>query len=116
VVAEASDGVMAVQLVRLPVDGCLLPVLLFCMYQAAQYAAFARKAGAHGFVCKEASASELLQAVYVVLRGLVAGTSLQHLSLDLAVSTKTLSTYRARPLNMWVQNNAELMALAICHA
>jgi DNA-binding CsgD family transcriptional regulator len=51
-----------------------------------------------------------------VLRGLLAGTSLQELSLGLNISTKTLSTYRARLLNkLGVQNNAELVALAICH-
>jgi DNA-binding NarL/FixJ family response regulator len=93
VVAEAEDGAMAEQLVRstlaellildigLPVrrgiavlerlraDGYALPVLFFSMYPAAQYAAFARKAGAQGFVGKEASASELLQVVYLVLAG-----------------------------------------------
>lgn len=52
-----------------------------------------------------------------VLQGLLAGTSLQELSLRLQVSTKTLSTYRARLLNkLGVQSNSELVALAICHA
>jgi DNA-binding NarL/FixJ family response regulator len=172
VVAEAGDGAMAEQLVRstlaellildiglplrrgiavlerLRAEGYMLPVLFFSMYPAAQYAAFAKKAGAQGFVGKEASAGELLQAVYQVLaggssfppgaagagrtvhgtfqtlspresqvlKGLLAGTSLQDLSGTLQVSTKTLSTYRARLLNkLGVQSNAELVALAICH-
>ena len=133
---------------RLRADGYGLPVLFFSMYPAAQYTAFAKKAGAQGFVGKEASAAELLQAVYQVLaggssfhqsataagrsvndtfqtlsprenqvlQGLLAGTSLQELSLRLQVSTKTLSTYRARLLNkLGVQSNSELVALAICH-
>ncbi|NVO07085.1 MAG: response regulator transcription factor, partial [Rhodoferax sp.] len=54
---------------RLRADGYALPVLFFSMYPAAQYADAARKAGAQGFVGKEASAGELLQAVYQVLAG-----------------------------------------------
>jgi RNA polymerase sigma factor (sigma-70 family) len=178
VVAEAADGVMAEQLVRstlaellildiglplrrgmpllerLRADGYALPVLFFSMYPAAQYAAAARKAGAQGFVGKEASAEELLEAVYRVLAGgtsfppsaeaqgqqgsfnvnvndvfaalsprerqvlqcLLAGTSLQELSLVLGLSNKTVSTYRSRLLNkLGAHSNAELVALAICH-
>jgi DNA-binding NarL/FixJ family response regulator len=174
VVAEASDGLLAEQLVRttlaellildiglplrrgiavlerLRADGYALPVLFFSMYPAAQYASAARKAGAQGFVGKEASADELLQAIdqvlaggtsfssgafaggkagdansifvalspreQQVLQGLLAGTSLQELSLGLNLSNKTLSTYRARLLNkLGVHSNAELVALAICH-
>ena len=176
VVAEASDGAMAEQLVRstlaellildiglplrrgMPVlerlraDGYALPVLFFSMYPAAQYAAAARKAGAQGFVGKEASAEELLEAVdrvlaggtsvppsaeakgppgnvnvnnvfaalspreRQVLQGLLAGTSLQELSLVMGLSNKTVSTYRSRLLDkLGAHSNAELVALAICH-
>jgi DNA-binding NarL/FixJ family response regulator len=172
VVAEASDGVAVERLVRtslaellildiglplrrglavlerLRADGYAVPVLFFSMYPAAQYAAYARKAGAQGFVGKEASAGELLKAVDLVLaggssfvqghdarvqsasgpfqtlsarerqvlQGLLVGTSLQELSVSLQVSTKTLSTYRSRLLKkLGVQNNAELLALAILH-
>jgi DNA-binding NarL/FixJ family response regulator len=174
IVAEASDGVMAEQVVRatlaellildiglplrrgiavlerLRADGILIPVIFFSMYPAAQYAAFARKAGAQGFVGKEANSSELLQAVRQVLaggncfpqrlasmrqagvtevgfsslspreqqvfKGLLAGISLQELAQSMGLSTKTLSTYRTRLLaKLGVQNNAELVALAICH-
>jgi DNA-binding NarL/FixJ family response regulator len=51
-----------------------------------------------------------------VLQALLAGTSLQELALGLQLSTKTLSTYRARLLSkLGVRSNAELVALAICH-
>jgi DNA-binding NarL/FixJ family response regulator len=174
IVAEASDGVMAEQVVRstlaellildiglplrrglvvlerLRADGLLIPVLFFSMYPAAQYAAFAKKAGAQGFVGKEADSAELLQAVRQVLaggqwftprpasprlggvaqeafgalspreqqvfQGLLAGTSLLDLAQGMGLSTKTLSTYRTRLLaKLGVRNNAELVALAICH-
>jgi DNA-binding NarL/FixJ family response regulator len=93
VVAEASDGVLAEQLARstlaellildiglplrrgmavlqrLRADGIGLPVLFFSMYPASQYATVARKEGAQGFVGKESSADELLQAVDQVLAG-----------------------------------------------
>ena len=174
IVAEAGDGVRAEELVRstlaellvldiglplrrglavlerLRADGILLPVIFFSMYPAAQYAALARKAGAQGFVGKEADAGELLHAVYQVLAGgssfganarsqsrpgaaaelferlsareqqvcqaLVAGTSLQLLAQQMQLSTKTVSTYRARLLSkLGVRSNAELVTLAIHH-
>lgn len=174
VVGEASDGLAADRLVRstlaellimdiglplrrgiavlerLRADGYSLPVLFFSMYPPAQYAAIAKKAGAQGFVGKEASANELLLAVDKVLsgghsfaqsstdlrkssnvtdtfgtlssrerqvfQGLLAGTKLNDLAQSLGVSTKTLSTYRARILSkLDVQSNAELVALAIAH-
>lgn len=172
VVAEAWDGAMVEEVVRshlaellimdiglptrrglavlerLRADGILLPVIFFSMYPASQYAVSAKKAGAQGFVGKEAPAAELLQAIDQVLSGgssfgqrgsrasaatddlfhalsprelqvlnaLLAGTRLQDLSLETDLSTKTLSTYRARLLSkLDVHSNAELVALAICH-
>ena len=172
VVAEATDGLMVEEVVRstmaellildiglpmrrgiavlerLRADGILLPVIFFSMYPASQYAGFAKKAGAQGFVGKEAPADELLLAIYQVLSGgscfaqrsaasasamegpfhalsrrelqvlnaLLAGTSLQDLAQSMELSTKTLSTYRARLLaKLDVRSNAELVALAICH-
>lgn len=174
VVAEAADGVAAEELVRttlaellildiglpqrrglavlerLRADGILLPVLFFSMYPAAQYAGLARKAGAQGFLGKEAHGAELLQAVDLVLaggscfsqrrqpgrpsdpvaqafhalsprelqvmRGLLNGASLLSMAQRLELSTKTLSTYRARVLSkLGVRSNAELVALAVCH-
>jgi DNA-binding NarL/FixJ family response regulator len=172
IVAEAWDGAMAEEVVRctlaellildigLPTrrgltvlerlrsDGILLPVIFFSMYPASQYAGFAKKAGAQGFVGKEADAAQLLQAVdlvlaggtsfsqrepvrgaetdgpfqalspreFQVLKGLLAGTSLQTLASCMDLSTKTLSTYRTRLLaKLGVHSNAELVALSICH-
>jgi DNA-binding NarL/FixJ family response regulator len=174
VVAEASDGLAVEMLVRsilaellildiglplrrgiavlerLRADGYSLPVLFFSLYPPAQYAAITKKAGAQGYIGKEASAEEFLQAVdkvlsggcsfsqnatdpgkpskttdtfdtlstreRQVLQGLLAGTKLHDLAQGLEVSTKTLSTYRARLLSkVGVQSNAELIALAILH-
>ncbi len=96
VVAEATDGAEAERLARtvqadlllldiaLPVkrgmqvleslrkDGVSLPVLIFSMYPAEQYASYARKAGAQGFVSKEADSADLLRAIRRVAAG---GTS-----------------------------------------
>jgi two-component system, NarL family, invasion response regulator UvrY len=174
VVAEAADGMRAEELARstlaellvldiglplrrglavlerLRADGILLPVVFFSMYPAAQYAGVAKKAGAQGFVGKEANDVELLQALDQVLAGgtsfgtggamrsqaqpvvapfqalsgreqqvckaLLNGTSLKDLSQRMALSTKTLSTYRTRLLaKLALRSNAELVALAICH-
>ena len=174
IVAEASDGEMAEQLVRsnlaelmildiglplqrgisvvkrLRADGYVLPVLFFSMYPASQYAEIAKKSGAQGFVGKEASANELLYAVdqildggnsfplsksrpvkstsvsdsfaslskreQQVMHGLLTGTSLSALGHSMGVSTKSISTYRARLLKkLEVQSNAELLTLALSH-
>lgn len=96
VVAEASDGAEAERLARtrpaelllldvaLPVrrglqvleslrrDGVTLPVLVFSMYPAEPYAEHARRAGAQGYVAKDADSPELLRAIRRVLAG---GTS-----------------------------------------
>ena len=96
VVAEASDGVAAERLARirpadlllldvalperrglqvlesLRRDGIALPVIVFSMYPAVPYAEHARRAGAQGYVAKDADSSELLRAIRRVLAG---GTS-----------------------------------------
>jgi len=96
VVAEASDGAAAERLARirpadlllldvalperrglqvlesLRRDGIALPVLVFSMYPAVPYAEHARRAGAQGYVAKDADSSELLRAIRRVLAG---GTS-----------------------------------------
>jgi DNA-binding NarL/FixJ family response regulator len=93
VVGEAADGAQALRLARelpaellildvaLPVrrgiavlealraDERALPVLFFSMYPAAQYADFARRAGAQGFVGKDADSPTLLRAIRCVLAG-----------------------------------------------
>jgi len=96
VVAEASDGIKVEELVRttmaellvldiglplrrglavlerLRANGILLPVIMFSLYPGSQYAGVAKKAGAQGFLGKEADAAEVLSAFYQVLAG---GTS-----------------------------------------
>ncbi|RFO96614.1 DNA-binding response regulator [Rhodoferax lacus] len=93
VVAEASDGIQVEEVVRstmaellvldiglplrrgiavlerLRASGILLPVLMFSMYPASQYAGIARRAGAQGFLGKEAHATEVMRALYQVLAG-----------------------------------------------
>ncbi len=93
VVAEAADGAEAEAVARthaaellildiaLPVrrgiqvleslraDGITLPVLFFSMYPANQYVDYARRAGAQGFVGKEADEATLLRAVRRILAG-----------------------------------------------
>jgi two-component system invasion response regulator UvrY len=49
--------------------GVTLPVLLFSMYPAAQYAEYARRAGAQGFVGKDSDAATLLRAIRQILNG-----------------------------------------------
>ena len=96
VCAEAADGLGAERLARAGVGDMLLleigrpgrrgmqvlqslradhnamPVVFFSMYPSAQYAASARAAGAQGYVGKDASTADLLQAMRRVLAG---GTS-----------------------------------------
>ena len=50
-------------------DHNAMPVVFFSMYPSAQYAASARAAGAQGYVGKDASTAELLQAMRRVLAG-----------------------------------------------
>lgn len=93
VVAEADDGLGAERLARaggadlmildialpqkrgievlsaLRADGIMLPVLFFSMYPASQYADFVRRAGAQGYVGKDADMAVLLQAVRRILKG-----------------------------------------------
>lgn len=93
VVGEAADGVEAEALARagnadllildialplrrgmqvlesLRADGIKLPVLFFSMYSADQYVAYARHAGAHGFVGKDASETDLLRSIRRILAG-----------------------------------------------
>lgn len=93
VVGEAADGDEAERLVRreaadlllldislpgrrgvqvlesLRAEGLRIPVLLFSMYPASQYVDYARRAGAQGFVGKDADAAALVRAVRRVVAG-----------------------------------------------
>jgi DNA-binding NarL/FixJ family response regulator len=50
-------------------DGISLPVLFFSMYSASQYVDYAKRAGAQGFVGKDADEAELLRAIRRILAG-----------------------------------------------
>jgi DNA-binding NarL/FixJ family response regulator len=93
IVAEADDGLTAERLARtggadlmiidialprkrgievlnaLRADGIMLPVLFFSMYPASQYADFVRRAGAQGYVSKDADMAVLLHAIRRILNG-----------------------------------------------
>lgn len=116
VVAEAADGAEAERLARdLPADllildialpikrgmqvleslrasGSRLPVLLFSMYSAAQYAGYARKHGAQGFVGKDVAEAELLQTIRSILDGGTRFPRPQHNAADRANPFAVLST------------------------
>lgn len=153
VVAEAADGAEAERLaltlpaelllldIALPVKrgmqvleslrvaGSRLPVLLFSMHPAGQYADYARRHGAQGFVGKDEDAGALLRAIRRVLdggtafprgrrpsvadspfaalsrreaevmRGLLRGDPLAAIGERLGVGAKSISTYRRRLLD-----------------
>lgn len=93
VVGEAADGVAAEHLARnceadlmvldialpqrrgiqvlesLRSDGVMLPILLFSMYPASQYVDYVRRAGAQGFLSKDADGQEVIQAIRRILAG-----------------------------------------------
>lgn len=93
VVTEAADGAAAEGLARsqradllildiamplknglrvleaLRADGIALPVLFFTMAPADQYAAYARRAGAQGYLGKETETDELLKGLRRILAG-----------------------------------------------
>ncbi len=153
VVAEAADGAEAERLaltlaadlllldIALPVKrgmqvleslraaGNRLPVLLFSMHPAEQYADYARRHGAQGFVGKDEDEGKLLRAIRRVLdggtafprgrspaatdspfaalsrreaevmRGLLRGEPLATIADRLGVGAKSISTYRRRLLD-----------------
>ena len=49
--------------------GITLPVMFFSMYSASQYVDYAKRAGAQGFVGKDANEAELLHAIRRILAG-----------------------------------------------
>lgn len=50
-------------------DGVVVPVLFFSMYPAVQYVAHARRAGAQGFLGKDADGESVVAAIHRVLSG-----------------------------------------------
>lgn len=129
-----------------------LPVLMLSTHPEDQYATWAFKAGASGYLSKESALDELAKAVRkitqggryvsdalaeksVVLRGaeppsqenlsagefrvmlrIASGETLSQIAAEMALSMKTVSTYRAHILEkMQLQSNAEITQYAIKH-
>jgi two-component system, NarL family, invasion response regulator UvrY len=131
-----------------------LPVLILSMYPEEQYAIRVLKAGASGYVSKEAAPDQLITAIrkvasggrfvspsvaeklafrlggfsselphehlsdreFQVLRMLASGKSVSEIGDELAISVKTVSTYRSRLLEkMNMRSNAEITRYAISH-
>lgn len=131
-----------------------VPVLIVTMHSEDQFAIRALKAGAAGYLMKEAAPSELLAAIrrihaggrylspsvaerlaghladdsdkaphdrlsdreFQVLRLIAAGRSTREISTELALSVKTISTYRARIFEkMQMKSPAELAAYVVRH-
>lgn len=126
-----------------------LPILVLSMHPPDQFAARALRAGASGYVTKDAAPTELATAVerilsgrasyvsgadseqtpvekaphellsdreYQVLRMMGRGRTVSQIAVDLALSVKTVSTYRARLLDkMQMSTTAQLMRYAIEH-
>jgi two-component system, NarL family, invasion response regulator UvrY len=67
VAMPARRGVQILESLR--ADGVMLPVLFFSMYPPDQYVDYVRRAGAQGFVGKEADTSDLLRAVRQIRSG-----------------------------------------------
>ena len=129
-----------------------LPLLVLSMHPEDQYAVRVLRAGAAGYLTKEAAERDLVQAIrrvagggryltpvlaesllahfdtdpgasphaslsdreFQVLRLLASGKPVSTIGEELALSVKTVSTYRARLLQkMGMKNNAELTRYAI---
>ncbi len=129
-----------------------LPVLVLSMHSEEQYARRAFKAGASGYVTKDSTSTELMDAIRKILRGgkyvspalaeklvlilesgadrpphellsdrefevmclIASGKTVSEIADLLALSDKTISTYRARILEkMLMKTNAELTHYAI---
>ncbi len=176
VAGEASDGSEALQVVgntpcdvvvldismpnkngmdvlkQLRTESPRLPVLVLSMHSEDQYAIRVLKAGASGYLMKDAAPAQLVQAIRKVTRGgkyvsptlaeklateldgdaqkplhetlsdreyqvlclLASGKTGTEIANDLALSIKTISTYRSRILEkLKMKNNAEITRYAI---
>jgi DNA-binding NarL/FixJ family response regulator len=129
-----------------------VPVLMLSMYSEEQYAIRALRAGAAGYLTKDAAPEVLIEAITAVARGgkyisktlaeamathlqmpvmdggphkslsdreydifvkLASGKTVSEIAVQLLLSVKTVSTYRARILKkMNLKNNAELTQYA----
>jgi len=131
-----------------------LPILILSVHPEDQYAMRVLRAGAAGYMNKDAAPDELVQAITKVVSGgkyispalaerlafevsgqsdklpherlsdreyrvlllIGEGKSVGKIALDLALSVKTVSTYRSRVLEkMNLQNNADMIRYVIDH-
>lgn len=129
-----------------------LPVLILSMYPEDQFALRALRAGASGYLCKDAAPDDLVAAIrkvasggtfitpctaerlaaqlgagpagrphdalsdreFQVLRLIASGKTVSEIAASLALSVKTISTYRTRLLEkMHLKTNAELTRYAL---
>lgn len=129
-----------------------LPILILSMHAEDQYAVRAIRAGASGYLTKEAAPEKLLEAIrkvtsggryispalaeqlaaaltidaarplhaslsdreFQVMRLIGSGKTVGQIAEDMALSVKTISSYRARILEkMSMKNNAEVMKYVI---
>ena len=146
----ATDGLDVLK--QLKRERPKVPVVILTMSPEEQFAIRALKAGAAGYLMKEAAPIELVAAIrkavaggrylsarvaekladhlvgnvegplhdglsdreYQVMRMIAAGKPTRHIAEELALSVKTVSTYRARILEkMRLRNNAELMQYVV---
>jgi DNA-binding NarL/FixJ family response regulator len=137
---------------ELHADSPALPVLILSVHAEDQYAVRVLRAGAAGYLTKEAAPAKLVQAIRKVVRGekymsravadkmishpktggvralheqlsdreyqvmclIASGKTVSIVAEQLALSVKTVSTYRVRILEkLGMQNNAELTHYAI---
>ena len=130
-----------------------LPILILSVYPEEQYAASLLRAGANGYIMKDAVPQQVVQAIRSVLQGrkyvssavadmlvmemddddrpahehlsdrefqvfckLAGGRSIGNIAKELYLSSKTVSTYRARIMRkMGAGSNADLTYYAIKH-
>jgi two-component system, NarL family, invasion response regulator UvrY len=113
-----------------------LPVLMLSAYGEDQYAVNLLRAGASGYLNKEAASTQLVGAIRTVVQGrkyvspslaqiladgvfqifckLAAGAAVSKIADELNLSVKTVSTYRTRILEkMAMKSNADLTYYAI---
>ena len=135
-------------------DKPALKILILSMHPEEQYAIRAFKAGAFGYLTKESSPNELIEAIrkvsigkkyvssslaetlashleaksekpphdtlsdreYEVMCMIASGKTVKEIAGELALSVKTISTYRARILEkMGMNNNAEIIRYSMEH-
>jgi two-component system invasion response regulator UvrY len=94
-----------------------IPVLILSLYPETQYGIRAIKAGAAGYLNKEAAPAELVNAVQRILKGhkfdifkrIASGNRVYEIAERLSLSSSTVTSYRARILTkMGMKTNADM--------